>query len=88
MPEWTVGMSRLDSYCVVKNDMNILHSYRRLGTSCQKATFLKYLIPDDSETKSGTDRLLLKITGSGQESGTRQTQYVYFYLFLFGTRLQ
>ena len=38
--------------------------------------FLEYPIPeipDDSEKKSGMDRVLLKIIGSGRVSGTRQS---------------
>ena len=42
-------------------------SYKHRG-SCQKFTFLEYPIPeipDDSENKSGMDRVLPKIIGSG-----------------------
>ena len=38
--------------------------------------FLEYPIPeipDDSENKSGMDRVLPKIIGSGRVSGTRQS---------------
>ena len=44
---------------------------------CAKKTFfLEYPIPeipDDSENKSGMDRVLPKIIGSGRVSGTRQS---------------
>ena len=53
-------------------DMCILQAHRIVT----KIIFLEYPIPeipDDSKKKSGTDRVLPKIIGSGRVSGTRQS---------------
>ena len=48
----------------------------RTEDCAKKYFFLEYPIPeipDDSENKSGMDRVLPKIIGSGRVSGTRQS---------------
>ena len=55
----------------ILTDMNILNSYRHIRP--KKVKYPIPEIPDDSGKKSGMDRVLLKIIGSGRVSGTRQS---------------